>query len=309
MSNKYSIILVLVILFCSIAYGAETKASEKERALSALLASEEILQEMKAEGFGVTLINDTLIEAKRAFYGENYSELLKGAENISDEKKMEQAKALLLAAQQVASGSIDYVKVLEKAAAIEEIRDRAYEVRDSVQTLERRIKEVKENTPTIDLKDAEGLLAKANEELANEFYDESENLATQGLDIVRKRQGEATQLKVLYKASQENLVNYLKENWKKVTLTSVIIIFLGSAAFFFGSVFIIRRELGDLNLEREVLISLIKQIQKERFGEGNITQGEYEIKIQKFKERLIDIDKIMPILKARMKDRMFWKKS
>src|SRR3989338_11713043 len=116
----------------------------QELALNAILQSEKDMQEMQEAGFGIVWVNDTLIEAKKYFEGENYTALLVEIYKIGDLEKREKARALLIEAQKKIGVEVDYKKVIEKTKAISERKVRAYEINDNIRASELRIKEVEE---------------------------------------------------------------------------------------------------------------------------------------------------------------------
>ncbi|MEK6854237.1 MAG: hypothetical protein AABX60_02800, partial [Nanoarchaeota archaeon] len=115
-------------------------AITKEQAFAALLQAEHDMQEMLEAGLGVSLVNDTLLEARKAFEGENYAELLRQADGITDTRKKEFARQLLLKAQTAIAGGqkaeVNYTLVIEKAGAIAERKARGFLIKDSLRVAE-----------------------------------------------------------------------------------------------------------------------------------------------------------------------------
>ena len=116
----------------------------QELALNAILQAEKDMQEMQEAGFGTAWVNDTLLEAKKYFEGENYTALLEQLEWIEDNETRKKARALLVEAQKKIGIPVDYKKVLEKTKAIHERKTKAYEIKDLIRASELRIEETGE---------------------------------------------------------------------------------------------------------------------------------------------------------------------
>jgi|TARA_Y100000310_G_scaffold345846_1_gene471150 transcriptional/translational regulatory protein YebC/TACO1 len=85
----------------------------QQTALNALLQAELDLEEMKQQNFGITWVNDSIIEAKKHFEGADYSNLIAELEFIPDIEQKEKSKELLLKAQETIGVAVDYNKVVE----------------------------------------------------------------------------------------------------------------------------------------------------------------------------------------------------
>jgi uncharacterized membrane protein len=298
-TNTIMIISAIILIFTAVFAAAQNSGVTEEQAMSALLQAEEDIQEMADAGFSTTLANDAFTEAKKAFTGENYSKMLADTEKINDTKRREEVKRLLLAAQEVAAGAVtDYNLVVEKADEIREIKERAFEINDLLKALEMRIDDLKD---TVDVSDVEEIKRNAEKEFNEESYDKAEEIANEGFNLLDTKAAEATQLKLMYKGGKEAVINFVKENWLGIligVISAVIIILILHKMIL---VILLKAKLKDLMLEKDVLNDLIKIAQKERFQKGTITKKEYDIKVIRFKQRLVEVNKETPIVEAKLK--------
>lgn len=288
------IVAALFLLFC---VAAEAQEITEEQAFDAILEAQDNIQEMTDSGFNTTMANDLMQDARNAFAGENYTKLLLETERINDTRKREQAKKLIEAAKNALGDKKgDYPTVLLKTSEIIELRNRAFEVYDLMLALDMRIKEL---SSIIELKDAGQKLSEAKTYFYSESYDDAEKTANEGFAIVDRKAAEATELNLLYRAGKENLEFFLRENWKKLLIGLFIALVFGLIFYKQLSIILAKKRLDSLRLERQVLLDLIKKAQYERFNLGAITNKEYEIKTSKFKERIVEVEKEIPVLEEK----------
>ncbi len=299
----------------------------RETALNAILQAEKDMQEMQEAGFAVVWVNDTLIEAKKYFEGENYTALLEDIRKISDLERREKARALLIEAQKKIGVPVDYKKVLEKTKAISERKKKTYEISDYLRASELRIKEIGETlarelsssifkdlitgavaaetgnlTPAggLDMTAASELLDKAKIEFKEERYDDATALLAEIEPKIDEIRSENTLFKTVYKAGKETTINFIKENYLAIIITSVIVIILFLLSFKRIMVTILKRKLQDMNVEKDVLTELMKKSQSDYYSKGAIPKQTYEIKISKYKERMLQIKQQLPVIQARL---------
>lgn len=295
------IAIILIFLLSLFVVEAQGNITEKD-ALDAILQAEKDMEEMQEMGFGIAYVNDTLIEAKKAFEGVDYAKLLEEAEEINDTERREYVRKLLLTAQEALGGKkagVNYPLVLEKTNEIAERKQRAYNISDSLRALELRIEEIKERG--LNTAKAEELYSAAAKAFQNENYGEAEELIFQGNGELGDIEAEATLLKARYSAARANIISYFKRNWQGILITLAMLLVVGAICYNRITVIITRRKLRDMKLEKEVLMELMKKAQVERFREGAMSRETYDIKMGKYKERMLEINRVIPVLQAKLR--------
>lgn len=297
----------------------------QELALNAILQAEKDMLEMQEAGFGIVWVNDTLIEAKKYFEGENYTALLKQIEAIKDTEKKEKAKALLIKAQERIGIPVDYKLVLEGTKAINERKTKTYEIRDLIRASELGIKEfereAQEKLETqrksfvgmafgLGTKDSEEeglnatplyeILSNAETEYKEERFEEAINLLTEIEPKIDEIKSENTLVKTIYRAGKETTINFIKEHYIAIIITLVIIIIIFLLSYNRIMVIILNRRIKDMDVEKDVLTELMKKAQKDRYSKGLIPKQTYEIKMAKYKERMQEIKQQMPVVQTRL---------
>lgn len=294
--------LVLIFLLLPFSAAAQPANVTEEDALNAILHAEEDVKEMAEAGFGTAYVGDALNEAKRAFEGVNLTALLKEAEEINDTQKREYVTELLLTARRTIEGEkveANYTLVVEKAREISVRKQKAYEISDSLRALELRIKDVDvKGLNTTKAKEFYVLAAAAFE---NENYDEAVELAFQGNKDLSNVEAEATLLRARYDAARGNIISYMEQNARKILLILGIFSLLGFVFYNRLTAAMTRRKLQDMELERGVLTELMKKAQIERFEKGSLPKRAYEVRMGKYRERMLEINRTIPVLRAKLK--------
>lgn len=257
---KKLIVILIIILSIPLVLAVENQSASD--ASNAILQAELDIQELVEAGFNVVYFNDTLIAAKEAFKAKDYALVLLKTKEIADRKI------------------------------------RAYNISDSLRALELRILEVK--SKKLNTSEAENIYNKAIQAFKNETYDNAENFIFQANKKLSDVEAEATTLAAMVNAARENIFTYIKENWQSI----MIIIIIGLIASFisYNKIMIIRtkHKIKDLRLEKKVLINLMKKAQIDHYQKGIIPAETYRIKMAKYRERMIEIKEMMPVLKARL---------
>lgn len=270
----------------------------QELALNAILQAEKDMEEMQVAGFGIAWVNDTLIEAKKYFEGENYTALLGEIYKISDLEKREKAKTLVIEAQKKIGVPVDYELVLEKTKVINERKAQAYEIKDLIRAAELRIKDFAQTG--LNATALFELLSNAKTEFKEERFEDSIGLLNKIEPKINEIESENTLVKTIYRVGKETTINFIKEHYIAIIITLIILIIIFLLSYNRVMVKILKRKLYDMGVEKDVLTELIKKAQSDYYSKGIIPKKTYEIKMSKYKERMQQIKEQLPVLQARL---------
>ena len=197
-----------------------------------------------------------------------------------------------------ALSSRDYQLILEKTEMISDRKKRAFELLDSIRALELRIGEVSEIGDTAK---AEEKLAEADAFFENENYGEAEDAVFEGERYLRQVVGEYSIVRARYSAARDNTVTYVNEWWKELVL--LVLLVLVAIGVSYPRISRIRdmKMLEDMRLERKVLGELIRRVQKEYFSKAKMSRRIYDIKMRKYREKMLELDENIPILKSQLR--------
>jgi len=273
----------------------DTKNITQQQALEAILEAEEILQEMTESGFNVVWFKDKLLEAKNHFEPVNFTLLVKEVEttNKTDSEKIQD---LLNKAKSI--GRVNYSLVLEKSAEIEERKEKAFELSDTLNALSVRLNELSQSGLLTE--ELSNLFIEAHNEFTNERFENAEKLIERINDKIAEKSAEVALLTTIYKAGKDNIINFVKENFIPIVLVLIIIIIVSFLSYHKIMIKIYNKKIKDSEIELDVLNDLTKKSQKDYFSKGIIPKSTYELKIGKYKERLSEIKRTIPVLKTKL---------
>jgi cellobiose-specific phosphotransferase system component IIA len=258
--KKYLVILVVLSAFLPLLEAQENRV-EKD-ALDAISQAEKDVQEMQEMGFGVVYVNDMLIEAKEALQ------------------------------------SGEYVLVLEKAREIDERKQRAYAIRDSLRALELRIEEI--NEKGLNTAEAEELFDTASTSFQNEDYDEAEELIFQADTYLNDVEAEYTLLTARYNAARDNAISYINRHEQDILIIAAALLVIGLISYNRIRVIKTKRKLRDMEVQKEVLADLINKTQIDYFQRRAMLRETYDMKMKKYRKMMLEIKETVPILQAKL---------
>ncbi|MBT3404800.1 hypothetical protein HN832_02290 [archaeon] len=99
---------------------------------------------------------------------------------------------------------------------------------------------------------------------------------------------------------KKNVANFIGRNWFYVL---IFLIFISIGAYFGYKKFrvrLLRNKVAEYLAKQSSLIFLIKKTQKERFKEGKISGLIYNIRMKKYKEKMAQIKRELPVINARL---------
>jgi len=274
----------------------------QETALNAILQAEKDMQEMQEAGFGINWFNDTLIETKKYFKGKNYTTLFKKIDEIENEERREEAKQLLLEAQETIGVSVDYKKVLEITKSISDRKERAFEINDLIRASELRLDEFKQQG--IDTLEAEEILSKAVNEFENERFEDVEDILSSVDTKLIELSAETTIIKTIYRAGKENITSFIKDRYRELLLLLGSLLVIAILLYNRIMIAILRHRIKDMKVEKDVLLDLMKESQKDYFVKGDITKETFEIDIANYEKRFVELKQKLPVAEALLEKRL-----
>lgn len=255
------LIICSILIFCiMIPLSLAVNATDAKLAIE---SAEKTIHEMIESNFSVGFMNDTLISAKNDFSKD------------------------------------DYESAIEKIKIINERKDRAYRISDSLTSLRIRIDGLEGSD--IDKTDLRDVLQRAEREFYYENYDEAEKLIDDAYTKINDIEAKQTILKTRYEASKIVILGFVEENWTLVLVFSVSFV-LGLVIFFkILNKVMMKKELEDLHLEKKSIDDVIRDTQMKRYQEEAISKRTYETTMSKHKSRIRDVENRILFLQKKIK--------
>jgi hypothetical protein len=264
---KFKIIFIILVLLSSCAF-----AQTKEEALDSIDGIHDIIDEMKAANFSVLMIEDLF---------EQTNNLFSGQEAIED-----------------AGDEADYTFIIKNYNDIKILRDRAFSIDDEIFSISSMIDDLESrgiDVSTIDVKFLE-----LETEFGNGRYDQSEELIEELYADVSEAEAESAQVSALYESSRKTLTGFLEDNWQVIIIVGTFLI--ASVLLFYNEfhVYRLNNRKKRLHFEKHVVTDLIRKVQRQYFENRQLSEGQYTIKISKFRELIRDIDRMLPIINEKL---------
>jgi len=267
----------------------------KEDALFAINESENIMNEMEANGFKVILLNDTLIKAKKIFYQVQYAAILRGEVNASAIEKTKATSALRL----IDWKNMYYSDVLIYTEEIKAIEQKAFLVLDKLAVEENKINQSTDAAKII--------LEQAKQAFLDERYNDAEKLLEDFRIQFEKDKANASLLAGL----KNGAFNFFWRYWIQIIIFLVIVSFIGYYVYKIFEKRILQNKIKKMKIQEQVLNDLMKKAQTQRFKDNKISGLVYNIRFKKYQEKLQTIKEEMPVLEDNLKKlsgRREWKR-
>ena len=267
----------------------------KEDALFAINESENIMNEMEANGFKVILLNDTLIKAKKIFYQVQYAAILRGEVNASAIEKTKATSTLRL----IDWKNMYYSDVLIYTEEIKAIEQKAFLVLDKLAVEENKINQSTDAAKII--------LEQAKQAFLDERYNDAEKLLEDFRIQFEKDKANASLLAGL----KNGAFNFFRRYGIQIIIFLVIVSFIGYYVYKIFEKRILQNKIKKMKIQEQVLNDLMKKAQTQRFKDNKISGLVYNIRFKKYQEKLQTIKEEMPVLEDNLKKlsgRREWKR-
>ena len=242
-------------------------SSEALSARSSLLEARSIIEEMENAGFSTARAQDTFQTALVLYEGQ-----------ISIEAQGKTG---------------NYADIVDKAAEIEDIRNRAFAIQDGLVVLKQAIEDKKK---LIDIAEPQRLYEEALIEFKSERYENAEQKIDESYKSINELERAKSRTGVLIEASK-TLSQRLIEAWKEILVAIAII----SLVVFVGQNFLYRKlidtKIRMLELEKKTIEGLVQKTQNDYYNKGKLSEISYHIKIKKYGELIRDINRRLPLLR------------
>jgi len=264
----------------------------REMALEAINNSEMVMERMMENNFSIIYMNDSLIEAQRAFQRADYAEILRGNVNATTGQKAEARTSMSL----IDIKLISYNDVMNYTQDIELREKKAFEIYDSISIVNKSIN--KYNGQGINVSEAEGFLGLASNSFYADRYSEAEKFIQLSRASLDKLGSEASILGDL----KRGLIGFIQRYWASMLLIAIILILFGKVIYRRAQLINLNLRLKRIRVEEKVLVDLMKCAQEERFKENKISGLVYNVRMKKYKEKLEDLKQELPVLEQKLRD-------
>jgi ABC-type transport system involved in multi-copper enzyme maturation permease subunit len=209
--------------------------------------------------------------------------------------------ALQLYEAQVAleeSGKIaDYEIVIKYCEDIGKIKKDALNANDQLNVF---VESYKETSKDANLSEMEGDYNEIVKSFNEERFEDTLKLIDGAYYKMSEIESSQTGLRLFYEATTASVKKWFIENWKNLVIGFVLLLIIYLITYKSLKRFRLKREIKSLVLKKAALNNLIKKLQKQYFSDNKISETEYNVKIERFKEMIRDVDRQIPLLNEKL---------
>jgi hypothetical protein len=292
MNKNIFVILFMSFLFISFLTGA-TYATTYSDAEIAINNSKLIIQEFTEKGFSTAFISDTLSEAERTLESARYAEILRNfSSSLSQMNTARQALRL------VDWKNLSYDNVIYYTNIVENRKIQAYDIFDKLNALWKKIDLMNYNG--INVSSAVSIFNEANNSFHQDRYTESQTLIDKTNLEIEKITSDNSTFRVLGRNTKGFFYNY----WYVLLIILAVMGYIFYILYKIISKNLIKKKIIRMRAEFEVLKKLLVKNQEERFKENKISGLVYNIRAKKYEEKINEIKELLPVLEAKLKDKV-----
>jgi hypothetical protein len=259
----------------------------RQEAVEAINLAKENIQEITLSGFSTNYVNDQLVEANNVLNRADYAEVLKG-EN-SDNELLKEAK---LALTGLNWQGFRYSDVLVYTTEIELTKLSIFEINDNIIVLESKLEDYKEQS--VDTALAEDLLTQTKQAFKDEQYEDAGELWEKTNNELESKRAELTSIRAISNASK----NFVQRNGWWLLALCIILSVLGWYTYNKYIIHDAKKKLKHFRIENKTITELMKKAQRERFESGTLPASTYKIRMDKYRDKLIEIKRNIPVFRA-----------
>ncbi len=265
-------------------------------ALDALIKAEKDIGEISSLGINTFLTNDTLLIAKRYFIGITADRLLITT-SVNADKSAYLASLLkvFISTPQNEVKTQNFSETVRLTQLISFDKDQAYKIIDRISLAEEKQNNYKKEG--VNISEGAALIKQARTSLIEERFDEAENI----LDDANIKLDQTKLQEARFKSIFEGTQNLFQKYWWQSILVIILLAAASPIAVLFVRRISAKRKLVLLKHELESLKTLLIKAQEDCFKYKTITISSYKIKADSYKERINELQILIPVLESASK--------
>jgi hypothetical protein len=276
---KKNIIIFIALIFLALLMPSIFALSnESIQAKNLIDQARSDIAEMQSKDIPVTRANESL---------ENALELYNGQ----------------LALEEKNNKSANYELAISYASAVSQIKDVAIKANDELKVFRETYNAAQKDA---NLSSFESDYNAIEMSFREERFEDTLTLIDQGYNKLSELQASQTTIKLFYETTSKTLKQFFVSNWDKLISANFY-----ESVYFYCLVIIVlliifwttlkrlrlRSKIKHLLLQKATLNDLLKKLQLDYFKLKKISDMEYKVKTERFKEMIRDIDRQIPLLK------------
>jgi len=267
MNKIFGSILILILVLPLIS----ALSDESIQVEQLIIQANEDIKEMVLEGIPTTRVNESYQEAVQIYSAQLFLEKM--------------------------GRRAEYKTVTEFTSKINLIKKNSLKANDELRVFKEVFNNAKEEINLSEMYEDYDKVVLSFEE---ERFEDTLTLINEGYETLSEVQASQTTLKLFYLTTSKTIKNFFINNWLKLIIIAVVVLFAFLIFKTTLSRLRIRIRLNYIVLRKNTLNKLIKGMQFNYFRKREMSKVEYDIKLKKFTEMIRDIDRQTMILKEKI---------
>lgn len=265
------ITIVFVLMFSLMLFSVSAVSNSSIEAKNAIDKAQSDMNEMQSKAMSIERINDSLQQAIQLY----------NAQMALEEKKR----------------TADYSLILKYALDASKIKEMAIKANDEIHIFRETYTLAQKDS---NLSEMEKEYAEIELSFKEERFEDTLKLIDKGYDKIADIQSGQTTLRLFYSATSKNLKSFFQKNWLRILIILAVGLVLFIILWKTIKKSITKKKLNHLILEKQTLSDLIKKLQTDYFKLRKISESEYKVKTEHFKEMIRDIERQIPLLREEL---------
>ncbi len=268
----------------------EPAVLDRDSALEALFIAEGDVQEMVDLNLSLFYVSDVLLEAKRAYIGQDTNLILIDLDTRENKAYFESLLVIYSETPTYERLDLNYTEVIKFTQLIGYRKEQAFRIMDMISLIEE--KEIAYSSEGVNTTRGVELLVKGKESFENELYDESEVYLEEADFELERARTEQLRIRELLRLSKNFILRY----WWQILIVLIVLGLIAKPVVMKIRKNITQRKLIFLRKELKSLNDLIKKAQVDRFVKKRITGDTYNIRVKRYKDKINEIKRTIPVL-------------
>lgn len=274
-------------------YAEDTEAFKYEipgeltrvKAVEALMQSEIEIEDMKTFNLKTYFVEDTLLQAKQMYVGQDF-EIVRL--ESTKEKNPKKAQYLMSMVRIKSAKPTNLSEVFRLTQRITFRKQQAYRLLDEMSLFEEKVESFKEKGTIPE--DLERDYETSKTALKEERYDESRDYLKSAEEKLRLSKEEVSRIK--------KIITLGKRNWLALLAVILGLIVLGFITYSEIRIKILKNKLERFKIKRDKMKGLMKELQEQRFNKGTLSYSTYKIRMDRYREDLAMVNRMIPVLES-----------
>ena len=266
--NKIIFLAVLVFSLVFFMHMTSSYSNESMQAKDAIVQAQHDVSGMESRNIPIKRVNESLANALQLYDAQLA---------LEDKNK-----------------SANYKLVIAYASEVNTVKAVAIKAQDELEVFRETYEKERQES---DLSSFEPDYQAIENSFNDERFEDTLTLIDKAYTQLSEIQASQTAVKLFYETTSRNLKTFLLENWIKIAVIAISFVLAFLISWTTIRKLRVKSKIEHLMLEKSTLNSLIKKLQNDYFKLKKISETEYKVKIERFKEMIRDIDRQIPLLK------------